>query len=133
MRSSDSLTKVLLAGSQPVVRHEVAVFLLEAGVEVREAGSLEEAWAALEADPEVDVLLADVESDEDDLAMAQRVHSRWPSIGLVLTSRPMRRLSPGAIPKNSCFVPRPLPTDLLLEEVKLLSRGLAREPLSSTG
>ena len=125
--SPETHAVVLLVESEPVTRTGITAFLHEAGFGVIEAANTIEAWTTLEARPEVQVLFADldVSGGPDGLELARRVHERWPAIGLVITSGHVRNLSPSAIPGDGCFIPRPLPVDTLLHEVRVAAHRVA--------
>ncbi|MBD2749930.1 response regulator [Microvirga sp. BT688] len=110
-------TTVLLVESEPAVRLSVAASLARAGFAVIEAESLDEAWSTLEARLDVGVLLADLDQGPGGLDLAWKAHDRWPSLGLVITSGHVRHLRPADVPGNGCFLPRPLPVEVLLQEI----------------
>ena len=125
---TDDLEKkptVLLVESEPSVCTGVTVSLIKAGFAVIEAEDPEEAWTTLESRPEVGVLLADLDlnSGADGLDLARRAHDRWPSLGLVIMSGHVRHLHPADIPGNGCFLPRPVPVDVLLQEIGAAARS----------
>ncbi|QRM33770.1 response regulator [Microvirga sp. VF16] len=113
-------TTVLLVENEPVVRTGIATVLNEAGFNVIEANSIPEAWTTLEARPGVQVLFADldVSTEAEGLDLARKVHDRWPSIGLVMTSGHLRHLRPADVPGEGCFLPRPFPKEILLREIR---------------
>ena len=118
---------VLLMEHEPVTRTGISRFLREAGYKVIEASRPDEAWTMLETLPDIGVLVTDIAAPDgsNSLALARKVHERWPSIGLVITSSHVRHLRPGDIPGDGCFLPRPLPAETLLHEV-----GVAAHPIS---
>jgi CheY-like chemotaxis protein len=106
---------------EPVTRTGIARVLSKAGYEVVEASRPDEVWTMLETLADVDVLVADIDAPDgtSGLELARKVHERWPSIGLVITSDHVRHLRPGDIPGDGCFLPRPLPPETLLHEVRV--------------
>ena len=80
----------------------------------------DEAWATLDGGEEIDVLLADIDLPcaIKGVELGQYVHDRWPGLGLVLTSDRVRHLRPDEIPGDACFLPRPIPSDTLLQEIR---------------
>ena len=118
---------VLLVEHEPVIRTGMASLLGEAGFEVVEVESPETVWSILEARPDVRVMVADLDVAEgtDGLELARSVHLRWPSIGLVITSGRVRHLRPADVPGNGSFLPRPLPADILLHEVRMAAQQRA--------
>jgi DNA-binding NtrC family response regulator len=95
--------------------------LARADFEVIPVENPNEAWATLEAQDDIDVLLADIDipSPEDGVDLGRSIHHRWPGLGLVLTSEQVRHLRPDEVPGNGCFLPHPIPADTLLEEVRM--------------
>jgi len=124
LREAVTSPTVLLVESKPAVRISMAASLSKAGFNVLEAGSTGDAWTVLEARPGVQVLLADLDiaHEGDSLEFTRKVHDRWPSIGLVITSGHIRHLRPKDVPGDGCFLPRPLPTDTLLYEVSVAAQ-----------
>ena len=124
---SSARTTVLLMEHEPAVRTGVAACLGEAGFEVVEAESPEAVWSILEARPDVRVLVTDLDAATgmDGLELARSVHLQWPSIGLVITSGRVRHLRPTDVPGNGSFLPRPLPADTLLHEVRVAAQQRA--------
>jgi two-component system, response regulator PdtaR len=120
VRDAATRTTVLLMENKPAVRTNVATALNEAGFDVIQADNIPEAWDTLETQPDVRVLVADldVSTKEEGLELARKVHDRWPSIGVVITSGHLRYLRPTDIPGNGCFLPRPLPAETLLHELR---------------
>jgi DNA-binding NarL/FixJ family response regulator len=89
--------------------------------QVVEASRPDEVWTMLETLPDVGVLVADIDAPDgtSGLELARKVHERWPSIGLVITSDHVWHLRPGDMPGDGCFLPRPLPPETLLHEVRV--------------
>jgi CheY-like chemotaxis protein len=98
--------------------------LVKADVEVIAVQDLNEAWATLEAQDDVDVLLADIDisSPKNGVELGRYIHDRWPGLGLVLTSEQVRHLRPDEVPGNGCFLPHPIPPDTLLDEIRMAAR-----------
>jgi CheY-like chemotaxis protein len=98
--------------------------LTRAEFEFIHARHAHEAWATLEAGEDVDVLLADIDlpGATFGVELGRYIHARWPGLGLVLTSDRVRHLRPEEVPGDACFLPRPIPADTLLEEIRLAVR-----------
>ena len=128
MKSEGAVTRetVLLMEHEPVTRTGISRVLSKAGYQVVEASRPDEAWTMLETLPDVGVLVTDIDSPDgsNSLELARKVHERWPSIGLVITSTHVRHLRPGDIPGDGCFLPRPLPAETLLHEVGVAARHI---------
>jgi two-component system, response regulator PdtaR len=127
LHSAAMKTTILLLESKPEVRSSVTSCLDEAGFNVIATESPHEAWTALEERSDVRVLLADLDMSDatDGLELAHKVHDRWPSLGLVITSNHIRHLRPSDVPGNGCFLPRPLPEETLLQEVAMAADRMA--------
>ncbi len=111
---------VLVFMSEPGLYRGISRTLGEAGLRVVEVDSLDQAWTTLETGPDVQVVFADLDMARgaDGLELAHKIHERWPTVKMVLTSSRIRHRSPSAVPENGCFVPRPLPADILLAEIR---------------
>ncbi len=120
---------ILLLENEPAVRTSMTAGLTAAGFHVIPADHPEEVWTTLETQPQVQVLLTDLDASggTDGLEMARKVHDRWPSLGLVITSGRIRHVAPVDVPGDGCFIPHPIPPEILPQEVTLVSR---REPAS---
>jgi two-component system, response regulator PdtaR len=127
LHSAAMKTTILLLESKPEVRSSVTSCLDEAGFNVIATESPHEAWTALEERSDVRVLLADLDMSDatDGLELAHKVHDRWPSLGLVITSNHIRHLRPSDVPGNGCFLPRPLPEETLLQELAMAADRMA--------
>jgi two-component system, response regulator PdtaR len=115
--------KVLLLETAQRCASTISI-LVKADFEVIAVQNPNEAWATLEAQDDVDVLLADIDisSPTDGVDRGRYIHDRWPGLGLVLTSNQVRHLRPDEVPGNGCFLPHPIPADTLLDEIRLAVR-----------
>ena len=114
-------TKVLIVEDETVVRLVGADAVADAGYEVLEASSADEAIRILEAAGEVHILFTDIRmpGSMDGLELARLVHDRWPRIKILLTSGdtwPSRQ----SIPNDSRFLVKPYRLDALQRELQLL-------------
>ncbi|UAK25250.1 response regulator [Sphingomonas nostoxanthinifaciens] len=116
--------KVLLVEDETIVRLIGSDALSDAGYEVVEAGSADEAIRILEAIGEVQVLFTDIRmpGSMNGLELAKLVHDRWPTIKILLTSGdtfPPKDV----IPDDGQFLPKPYKIETLAQKVDdLLSR-----------
>jgi len=100
---------VLLVEDEPLVRITAADELQEAGFQVLEAANADIALKVLEArSDEVQVLFTDVDmpGSMNGMALAERVHARWPHI-LLLISSGYARPHLDEIPDHGHFIPKP--------------------------
>ena len=109
---------ILVVDDEPIIRLDAVGIIEDAGFIAFEAADAEEALEIIKAHPEVSVLFTDINMPGplDGLALAHRVHERWPAVQLVITSG---RVVPGRtdIPGDGHFVAKPYQpravTDLL--------------------
>ncbi len=107
--------KVLVVDDEPFVRMLVADVLDEAGFEVVEASDARTALKRLELAADVQVLFTDINMPPgmNGLELAEQVHQRWPTVGLVISSG-YERPSNQQIADGSVFVPKPFrPEDII--------------------
>lgn len=111
---------VLIVEDEPIVRLVASDILGEAGFEVIEASTADEAARMLDARPDVAVLFTDVHmpGSIDGLALAKMAPDRWPSVKVVVTSG-RARPEVGDLPDGTLFVPKPYRA----EEVQSLLSG----------
>jgi two-component system, response regulator PdtaR len=84
----DRKIAVLIVDDEPLVREVSVAQLEDAGYEVLEAASADEAICVLESGQSVGVVFTDVHMPGalDGLDLARLVHQRWPAIKLIVTS-----------------------------------------------
>jgi len=114
------ITVVLLVEDEALVRMFAADLLREeAGFKVVEAGNADEALTVLEATPDVEVLVTDVEMPGtlDGFTLARLVNRAWPHIGIVVASG---RAAPGDgdLPPGARFIAKPYTPSVLIEAVR---------------
>lgn len=82
------MTDVLLVEDQDCVREVLADLLTDAGLEVAEASSGEEALDTLAQSGPPDVLVTDLDLGEgvSGLALAEDLSRKWPTLGVVFIS-----------------------------------------------
>ena len=80
--------RLLVAEDDVVIRSMIAEFLRDAGFDVLEAGSADEAMAHFEAGDGIDLLFSDVRmpGSMDGRELAAQIKGKWPSTHVVLTS-----------------------------------------------
>jgi two-component system, response regulator PdtaR len=116
--------KVLLVEDEALVRIIGSDALADAGYDVIEAASADEALAVLEAEDAVEVLFTDIRmpGSIDGLQLASLVHERWPAVKILITSGdtwPPKSL----IPDDGRFIAKPYRLDALQHEVDNLVGG----------
>ena len=124
MADLSSTSKVLIVDDEAFVRMLVADVLDEAGFQVIEAANAQVALKRLEIADDVQVLFTDINMPPgmNGLELAQQVHQRWPSIGLVVASG-YERPAPDQIADGGLFIPKPFrPEDILSAVQKVVPR-----------
>jgi DNA-binding NtrC family response regulator len=108
---------VLIVDDEPLIRFLVRQILEDAGHEVKEASTADDALSLIAADG-ITVLLTDIDMPGrmDGLALARDVAARWPTIGVVITSG--RRLPrPDDMPRETRFLSKPFSDQRLIDVV----------------
>lgn len=120
--NSHTTPVVLLVEDEPLVRMTAADDLEDAGFQVLEAANADVALAVLEArSEEVQVLFTDVDmpGSMNGFMLAEKVHSQWPHIALLISSG-HQRPSPEQIPDSGAFLPKPYCTDAVVWHIHAL-------------
>ncbi len=112
---------VLLVDDEPMLRMIARQGLEDAGFKVVEADDAETALEILGARTDVTVLFTDVNMPGplDGLELARRVHERWPSVQLVITSG---RGLDAPLPEDGRFMPKPYSIAELISAVDEAAR-----------
>jgi CheY-like chemotaxis protein len=99
---------VLIVEDEHLLRMNAVDMIEEAGFDVVEAGSADEAIAILEARPDIHVVFTDIHmpGTMDGLKLARFVRGRWPPIKIVATSG-NHVFVDGDLPEGSVFLPKP--------------------------
>jgi CheY-like chemotaxis protein len=99
---------VLVVEDETLVRMFMADFLDEAGFKVFEAVNADEALTVLEARPDVQAVVTDIEmpGSMNGIELAHEIRHRWPGIGVIVTSGRQR---PGLndLPEGVPFLAKP--------------------------
>ena len=99
---------ILIVEDELLIRLNAVEMIEEAGFEVVEAASADEAIAILEGRLDITVVFTDIQmpGSMDGLKLAAAVRDRWPPIMIVATSGHVK-LGPGDLPEGSRFLPKP--------------------------
>jgi len=99
---------ILIVEDELLIRLNAVEMIEEAGFEVIEAASADEAIAILEDRLDITVLFTDIQmaGSMDGLKLAAAVRDRWPPIKIVATSGHVK-LDPDDLPKGGRFLPKP--------------------------
>jgi len=99
---------ILIVEDELLIRLNAVEMIEEAGFEVVEAASADEAIAILEGRLDITVVFTDIQmpGSMDGLKLAAAVRDRWPPIMIVATSGRVK-LGPGDLPEGGRFLPKP--------------------------
>ncbi len=112
---------ILVVEDEALIRMIGADMLAEAGFHVLEAGSADEAIKILERASDVQLMFSDVDmpGSMNGLALAELVHTRWPSIRLLLTSG-KHQIAETELPDDGRFVSKPYTSSVILDRIRAL-------------
>lgn len=112
---------ILLVEDEPLIRIDLADFLVEAGFRVFEANNADEAIALLETNGDIRVIITDVDmpGSMDGLKLAQAVAKRWPPIRIIVVSG-HRQVEITDIPDGSVFFSKPFSQPGMLSSMREL-------------
>jgi CheY-like chemotaxis protein len=113
------MTCVLLVEDEPLIQMLAADMLQDEGFDVIMAETADEALKVLEAGTDVQVLFTDVKmpGSLDGIELAEIVHQRWPSVGLLVTSGHMK-LSNSDLPDDGHFISKPYTPEQVIQHVR---------------
>jgi CheY-like chemotaxis protein len=113
---------ILMVEDEALIRILGAAMLVDAGFRVVEAGDSSEAPEFLESDCDVQLLFTDVNLPGaiDGLALARRVHERWPRIGIIVVSG-NSLMRPNELPAGGRFCRKPYDADALVRHARELT------------
>jgi CheY-like chemotaxis protein len=123
---------ILVVEDEPLVRLFLTDFLDEAGFKVFEAVNADEAMTILQARPDVQVIISDIEmpGSMNGLELAQAVHERWPGIGIVVTSG-RERPGPDDLSAKVAFLAKPYLPDTVTTLIRQMATPQVIEAASS--
>jgi len=118
----DSASRILLVEDDALLRLGALTILIDAGYEVLEAANADEAIHVLETEPDIGVMISDIQmpGSIDGVKLAHAVRRRWPPVEVLLTSG---RHIPSAseLPERVRYLPKPYAAPELLAEVDQLT------------
>jgi CheY-like chemotaxis protein len=99
---------ILIVEDEFLIRLNAVEMIEEAGFEVVQAASADEAIAILERRLDITVVFTDIQmpGSMDGLKLPAAVRARWPPIMIVATSGRVK-LGPGDLPEGSRFLSKP--------------------------
>ena len=114
--------KVVLVEDQTLVRMFMADFLDEAGFKVFEAVGADEALTVLEARPDVQAVVTDIEmpGSMNGIELTHVIRDRWPGIGVIVTSG-RQRPGPDDLPDEVVFLAKPYLPDTVITVIRQMA------------
>ncbi|CAN5185456.1 hypothetical protein BH10PSE12_BH10PSE12_21210 [soil metagenome] len=115
---------ILMVEDDALVRMDGAGMIEDAGFQVIEAGSADEAIAILERATNVRLMFSDIDmpGSMNGLKLADFVHERWPDIRLLLTSG-HHALTDSDVPDDGRFIAKPYTCNTVVSEIRDLLPG----------
>jgi len=114
---------VLVVEDETLVRMFMADFLDEAGFKVFEAVNADEALTVLQARPDVQVVITDIEmpaGSMDGLKLARTIQGRWRGIGIIISSG-RERPDPDDLSKRVAFLSKPYLPDTVIQVIRQMA------------
>jgi DNA-binding NtrC family response regulator len=110
--------EVLVVEDEPLVRMVAADALADGGIMAWEAGDAGEALEVLGQRPAIGVVFTDVDmpGEMDGLGLAREVSETRPDVKVIVTSG-ATVVSPGDLPNDGTFLPKPYPPERLVSIV----------------
>ena len=101
---------VLMVEDEILIRELISEELTEAGFDVVQVGSAEQAISILEARQDIHLVFTDIDmpGSMNGLKLAAAVRDRWPPVHIIITTGKAR---PMTIPVNALFIPKPYLAD----------------------
>jgi len=123
---------VLVVEDQTLVRMFMADFLDEAGFKVFEAVNADEALTVLQARPDVQAVVTDVEmpGSMNGLELARTVQERWPGVGVIVTSG-RQRPGPDDLSDQAAFLAKPFLPETIINVIRQMATPQVVETPSS--
>ena len=115
-------TVVLVVEDEPLQRMMAVDLVLDAGFDVVEAWSADEAVSILENRTDIRIVFTDVDmpGSMDGLKLAAAIRDRWPPIELIVTSGHVR-MKDVVLPTGSVFFPKPYDTEKVTAQLNLMA------------
>jgi len=113
--------KILVVEDEPLIRLGLVSLAEEWGYTAVEAGNADQAIAALERDPDIRLVITDVDmpGSMDGIRLAHFVRGRWPPLPIIVVSGKVRAEA-STLPPGVAFLAKPYRDDLLHSAVTSL-------------
>jgi CheY-like chemotaxis protein len=112
---------VLVVEDEPLQRMMAIDLVEDAGFDVVDAWSADEAIRILETRPDIRIVFTDIDmpGSMDGLKLAAAIRDRWPPIRIIVTSGHMKR-SEITLPEGSVFFSKPYQTQKLTAQLQAM-------------
>jgi CheY-like chemotaxis protein len=132
MPASEPRMVVLVVEDQTLVRMFMTDFLDEAGFKVFEAVNADEALTVLEARPDVQAVVTDIEmpGSMNGLVLAKVIQERWPGVGVVISSG-RSRPGPDDLSEKVAFLAKPYLPDTVINVIRQMATPQVVEAVSA--
>jgi DNA-binding NtrC family response regulator len=129
---SEPRLTVLVVEDETLVRMFASDFLDEAGFKVFEAVNADEAVAVLQARPDIQVVVTDVElpGSMNGFELAKVIRERWPGVGVIVNSG-RRRPAPDELPEDIPFITKPYLPETIVALIRRMTTPQVVEPTSA--
>ena len=117
---------MLVVEDDPILRYMLVVEIRQAGYQVREAASVDEAESVLRTGASVDLIITDIEmpGSRDGLALARLVRAFRPHIKVIVASGLLPEPGPGVTDVADAFFGKPYDVSRIIRRIEtLLGRG----------
>lgn len=116
--SDSAHRRILIVEDDALVRMVGVEMLQDAGFEVNEAETADDAIAILEKSPEVELLFTDIDmpGSMNGLELAALVHQRWPNVQLLVTSG-KHNVRNSDVPDDGRFLPKPYSSITVVNQI----------------
>jgi CheY-like chemotaxis protein len=113
---------ILVVEDETLVRMFLTDFLDDAGFKVFEAVNADEALTVLQARPDVQAVVTDIEmpGSMNGLELTRTVKERWPGVGVVISSG-RQRPGPDDISDKVAFVSKPYLPDTIVQVIQQIA------------
>ncbi|MBM1172489.1 response regulator [Microvirga arabica] len=129
MPDADLRRVVLVVEDETLVRMFMTDFLDEAGFKVFEAAHADEALAVLQARPDIQAVVTDIEmpaGSMNGLELTRVVQERWSGVGVVVTSG-RARPNPDDLSDRVAFFAKPYRPDTIINAIRQMTAPQADE------
>ncbi|QRM35787.1 response regulator (plasmid) [Microvirga sp. VF16] len=121
---------VLVVEDETLVRMFMADFLDEAGFKVFEAVNADEALTVLQARPDIQVVVTDIEmptGSMNGLKLSRTIQERWSGVGVVISSR-RERPGPDDLSDRVAFLGKPYLPNTIIAVFRQMATPQVVEP-----